>query len=58
MDRYATVSREISVLKDMVSNLYRDLDHSEVEDIRKSLLDIDTILYLKDIDGIEEELDR
>ena len=57
MDRYATVSREISVLKDTVSNLYRDLDHSEVEAIRKSLLDIDTILYLKDIDGIEEELD-
>lgn len=58
MDRYATVLREISVLKDTVSNLYRDLDPSEVEAIRKSLLDIDTILYLKNIDGIEEELDR
>ena len=57
MNRYAAISKEIDVLQDMVSNLYRDLDLSEVETIRKNLLDIDTILYLKDIDGIEEELD-
>lgn len=56
MDRYNKVSKEISVLKDMIFDAYRDLAADEREEIRRLLLDVDTILYLKDVDEAERSL--
>ena len=56
MDRYNRISKEIDVLWGMVSDAYRDLDDEERKEVESLLLNIDTFLYLKDIDVVERSL--
>ena len=55
-DRYNNVSKKINDLKNMIFDIYRDVSVDEKKEIRTHLLNIDTILYLKDIDDVERHL--